>query len=445
MKKRIIRNARIVSEGRIFEGDVLISGKRIEKIAPVISGSGEEFDANGNFLLPGIIDDQVHFREPGLVHKGNIRSESAAAVAGGVTSYIEQPNTKPAAISMALLEEKFAIASAGSLANYSFNIGASNDNIGELLKCDFSSFAGVKVFMGSSTGNMLVDDSRVLERIFSEIPALIIAHCEDEATIKANMEKYIRRYGRDIPPECHPLIRSEEACWLSSSRAVSLAEKYGARLHVYHISTGRETSLFRNDLPLSEKKITAEACIHHLWFSDRDYASKGNRIKWNPAIKTEEDRNLLWEALLDGRIDVIATDHAPHTIEEKALPYMQAPSGGPLVQHSLQAMMDFVRQGRITIEKVVEKMCHNPAVLFRIKDRGYIREGYYADLCLVDDSREQTVSRENILYHCGWSPFEGHTFTSSVRATWVNGHLAWNGEKVMSGQPGSRLEFFTFP
>ncbi len=443
MSASIIRNARIVNEGQITEADVLIKNGRIEKIGSGIESNAPEFDAQGHYLLPGIIDDQVHFREPGLTHKGTIASESRAAVAGGVTTYIEQPNTKPAATTRELLEDKFAIAARDSYANYSFNMGASNDNIEDLLRADYSTFSGIKVFMGSSTGNMLVDDLRVLERIFSEVPHLIITHCEDEATIRENLAHYQAQYGDAIPMKYHPAIRSEEACYLSSSSAVKLAKRHNTRLHIYHISTGVETSLFENGIPLSEKKITSEACIHHLWFSDDDYKEKGSFIKWNPAVKSALDREQIWNALMDGRIDVIATDHAPHTREEKMGPYTSAPSGGPLVQHSVQAMFDFVSQGKISLEQVVEKMCHNPAILFRIKDRGYIREGYHADLTLLDPTTPYTVSGSNILSKCGWSPFEGHQFKSTIRATWVNGNLVWDGEKVHEQRSAQRLEFLT--
>ena len=443
MKSTLLKNARLVNEGEIRNCDVLIRGERIEKIASQIEAEGEVFDLKGNFLLPGLIDDQVHFREPGLTHKGTIFSESRAAVAGGITSYIEQPNTKPPALDMRALEEKFAIAAKNSLANYSFNLGASNDNLEELLRADYSTFAGIKIFMGSSTGNMLVDDLRVLERIFSEVPHLIITHCEDEATIRANMALYEARYGANIPASAHPLIRSEEACYLSSSSAVALAKKHHTRLHVYHISTAEECLLFSNDVPLAQKKITAEACVHHLWFSDADYAEKGMYIKWNPAVKTSEDRAGIWKALLDNRIDVIATDHAPHTREEKMQPYAQAPSGGPLVQHALQAMADKVLDGVFNLETLVEKMCHNPAILFRIKDRGFVREGYYADLCVLDMNTPQTVTPGSLLYKCGWSPFEGHTFQASVAGTWVNGAQVWDGKQIFDKTVTKRLEFLT--
>ena len=443
MKRCVLRNARLVNEGQIKECDVLIEGERIERIDSRIDDPAESIDLNGQFLLPGLIDDQVHFREPGLTHKGTIASESAAAVAGGITSYIEQPNTKPPALTMEALEAKFSRAAETSFANYSFNLGASNDNLEELLKADYSRFSGIKVFMGSSTGNMLVDDLRILERIFSEIPHLIITHCEDEATIRANMEIYKARFGQSIPASAHPLIRSEEACFLSSSSAVALAKRHHTRLHVYHISTARECVLFTNDLPLAEKKITAEACVHHLWFSDNDYSEKGMFIKWNPAVKTARDREGIWEALLDDRIDVVATDHAPHTLEEKQAPYEQAPSGGPLVQHALQSMVDHVLSARLSMEKLVEKMCHNPAILFRIKDRGYVREGYYADLCTVDTGKSQLVEKANLLYKCGWSPFEGHRFGSVVSNTWVNGQHVWDGKTVLTRPEAKRLEFLT--
>lgn len=443
MKTLLLKNARLVNEGKTSECDVLIKGERIEKIASNIDAVGEVVDLEGKYLLPGIIDDQVHFREPGLTHKGTIYTESRAAVAGGITSYIEQPNTKPPALSTVALEEKFAIAAKDSLANYSFNLGASNDNLEELLRADYSTFSGIKVFMGSSTGNMLVDDLRVLERIFSEVPHLIITHCEDEATIRANMEMYQARYGENIPASAHPLIRSEEACYLSSSGAVALAKKHNTRLHVYHISTAKECLLFSNDVPLAEKRITAEACIHHLWFSDEDYAQKGNFIKWNPAVKTAADRAGIWEALLDNRIDVIATDHAPHTLEEKMQPYASAPSGGPLVQHALLAMFDKVKEGKLSMETLVQKMCHNPAILFRIKERGFVREGYYADLCVLDPKSMYTVTKENILSKCGWSPFDGHRFLSSVVGTWVNGEQVWDGKQYFDKSVTKRLEFLT--
>jgi dihydroorotase len=444
MKSYLIKNARIVNEGKVIEGDVLISNGRIERIDQPISPRNNEvkvIDAAGSYLLPGVIDDQVHFREPGLTHKGDIYTESRAAVAGGITSYIEQPNTNPQATTIKLLEEKFALAAEKSLANYSFNLGATNKNLEELKRADKATHAGIKIFMGSSTGNMLVDDHAILERIFGEVDHQLITHCEDEATIKANLERAKEEYGNDIPASAHPLIRDEEACYLSSSFAVELAKKHNSRLHVYHISTAKETELFSNKIPLGKKRITAEACVHHLWFSDKDYATKGNLIKWNPAVKTEADREGVWAALLDDRIDVIATDHAPHTLDEKRNPYLSAPSGGPLVQHALPAMMEFVLKEVLPIERLVEKMCHNPALLFGIKERGFIREGYHADLVLVDAHRPWNVNEENILSKCGWSPFMGQQFKSRITHTFVNGHLAYAGGTFNETIKGSRLEF----
>lgn len=444
MKSYLIKNAQIVNEGKTFAGDVLVENGRISQIEPLISPKNNTIkiiDANGQYLLPGIIDDQVHFREPGLTHKGDIYSESRAAVAGGITSYIEQPNTVPQATTIALLEEKFALAATQSLANYSFNLGATNSNLEELKKADKSMHAGIKIFMGSSTGNMLVDDHAVLEKIFGEVDHQLIVHCEDEQTIKNNLAAYQADYGDDIPMKYHPLIRSAEACYLSSSFAVDLAKKHDARLHVYHLSTAKETELFANDVPLAEKRITAEACVHHLWFSDEDYEVKGSLIKWNPAVKTAADRDGLWDALLSNRIDVIATDHAPHTLAEKQNIYTKAPSGGPLVQHALVAMLEFVHKEKLSMAQLVEKMCHNPAILFGIKDRGYIREGYHADLVLVDTHRPWNVNADNIAYKCGWSPFLGQQFKSRVTHTFVNGHLVYKNGTWDESQKGSRLEF----
>jgi dihydroorotase len=441
----IIRNATIVNEGRIFNSDLLCRNGIIEKIQADIGmeQSYEEVNAEGLILFPGVIDDQVHFREPGLTHKADIYSESRAAVAGGTTSFMEMPNTVPNTLTIDLLEEKYKIASGTSLANYSFYLGASDNNIEELKRADPATICGIKIFMGSSTGNMLVDDEKVLENIFRNIPMLIATHCEDEATIRNNLNKAIQQFGDDIPVSYHPVIRSEEACFLSSSRAVALAKKHNSRLHILHISTAKETSLFTNTIPLSQKRITSEVCIHHLWFSDEDYASMGNRIKWNPAVKTPEDRSALLAALLDDSIDVIATDHAPHTLEEKSRPYLQAPSGGPLVQHSLIAMMELHKQGKISLEKIAEKMSHAPATCFRIKDRGFIREGYHADLVLVDPHREQKVSKKDLLYKCKWSPFEGLTFHSAVVRTFVNGFCAYDSGKINESQNGMRLKFHT--
>lgn len=441
--KTIIKNGTIINEGKRFTADILISKGRIEKIADQIAlhEQVQEIDASGLFILPGCIDDQVHFREPGLTHKGNIYTESRAAVAGGITSFMEMPNTVPNALTQQLLEDKYQIAAQNAIANYSFFMGASNDNLEEVLRTDTSKICGVKVFMGSSTGNMLVDKESVLEGLFSRVGALIATHCEDETTVRANLAAFQEKYGESIPVSAHPLIRSEEACYLSSSKAVALAKKHGARLHVLHISTAKETHLFDNTLPLDQKKITAEACIHHLWFSDADYASKGNLIKWNPAVKTASDREGIWEALLDDRIDVVATDHAPHTIEEKAKAYSSAPSGGPLVQHALLAMLDKVNEGKITLERVVEKMAHAPATLFRIKERGYIREGYAADLVLVAPTPDKPVHKADLLYKCGWSPFEGHQFTHHIHSTYVNGNCVYAGTKIIEQHLGERLLF----
>jgi dihydroorotase len=441
--KTLIKNGTIVNEGKQFNADLLIANGKIEKIAAQINVEGvvQEIDASGLLILPGCIDDQVHFREPGLTHKGNIYTESRAAVAGGITSFMEMPNTVPNALTQELLEDKYQIASKSAIANYSFFMGASNDNLEEVLKTDTSKICGVKVFMGSSTGNMLVDKESVLEGLFSRVGALIATHCEDEHTVRANLAAFQAQYGDQIPVSAHPLIRSEEACYLSSSKAVALAKKHGARLHVLHISTAKETALFENTLPLEQKKITAEACVHHLWFSDQDYAVKGNLIKWNPAVKTVTDREGIWDALLDDRIDVIATDHAPHTIEEKSKAYSAAPSGGPLVQHALLAMLDKVKEGKITLERVVEKMAHAPAILFRINKRGFIREGYAADLVLVAPSPGQAVQKDNLLYMCGWSPFEGHQFSNHIHSTYVNGNCVYNEGQIIEGHLGERLLF----
>lgn len=440
MKSYLIKNASIINEGKIIQGDVLVKNERIERIDSSISLKNTTvIDAEGCYLMPGAIDDQVHFREPGLTHKGNIFSESRAAVAGGVTSYFEMPNTKPQATTQPLLQEKYDIASKGSLANYSFFMGTTNNNYEEVMRTNGFNVCGIKIFMGSSTGNMLVDSPLVLEHIFANSPLLIATHCEDEHTVVKNMKRYQDEFGDNLNATHHHLIRSEEACYLSSSMAVELAKKHGTRLHVLHISTAKETELFAIE-PLDKKRITAEACIHHLWFSADDYAEKGNWIKWNPAIKTKDDREGIWKALLEGRIDVIATDHAPHTIEEKELPYSKAPSGGPLVQHSIQAMFDFYEQGRISLENIVQKMCHNPAILFRVKDRGFIREGYFADLALVKKA-PYTVNKDNLLYKCEWSPFEGHTFNYSIDKTFINGYLAFENGKIIEFGNGKRIEF----
>lgn len=442
MKTTLIVNANIVNEGKVQPGDVLVRGQVIEKIASHLTSDADTvIDAKGKYLLPGAIDDQVHFREPGLTHKATIYTEARAAVAGGVTSFMEMPNTVPNTLTQELLEDKYATAARNSLANYSFFMGASNDNIEEVLKTDKSKVCGVKIFMGSSTGNMLVDNEKVLEGLFSRVDTIIATHCEDEATIRANTEKFRLEYGEDVPIGMHPLIRSEEACYLSSSFAAGLAKKHGTRLHILHISTGKETNLFDNTLPLKEKKITAEACIHHLWFSEEDYAEKGTLIKWNPAVKKASDREQIWKALLDDRIDVIATDHAPHTLEEKQNTYFKAPSGGPLVQHAVVAMLEKHREGKISVERIVEKMCHNPAILFQIDRRGYVREGYYADLVIADTSSSWMVDRSNVLAKCGWSPFEGQIFHSKIDTVMVSGHLAYHKGAFDETKKGERILF----
>jgi len=442
MSKKLIKNARLINEGIIFESDILIEDDIIQKIGTGITDdTAKVFDVNGSYVLPGIIDDQVHFREPGLTHKGTIATESRAAVAGGITTFMEQPNTNPQTTTLEKLEEKFAMAEKSAYANYSFLFGGTNDNLEELKRLDKNSCSGVKLFLGSSTGNMLVDDEMVLEQIFRNTEMVISTHCEDETTIKNNLAKYKEDFGDNIPIKYHPLIRSAKACYLSSSKAIALAKKTGARLHVFHLSTGLETDLFRNDIPLRDKKITAEVCIHHLWFSDTDYEEKGTLIKWNPAVKTAEDRKKLWEALLDNRLDVIATDHAPHLLEEKDNVYTKAPSGGPLVQHALPAMLEKYHQGMISLERIVEKMCHNPAILFDISKRGYLREGYYADLVVADLESSWQVSNANIAYHCGWSPFEGNTFSSKITHTFVNGHLAYENGNFSKQRNAKRLTF----
>ena len=442
MQTTLIKNARLVNEGIVSESDLLIRGDFIDRIDKDISDpTALVIDAAGQYLLPGIIDDQVHFREPGLTHKGDIASESRAALAGGVTSYMEQPNTVPQTTTIDRLEAKFALAANSSFANYSFLLGGTNDNLEEIKRLDRNACSGIKLFLGSSTGNMLVDDERVLEGIFRNTEMVISAHCEDETTIRTNLAAFRERIGDDIPVKYHPEIRSAEACYLSSSKAIRLAEETGARLHVFHLSTGVETALFRNDIPLKDKKITAEVCIHHLWFSEEDYGEKGNLIKWNPAVKSATDREQLWEALLDDRIDIVATDHAPHTLEEKRNPYMKAPSGGPLVQHALPAMLEKFHEGRIGLETIVRKMCHNPAILFQLTKRGYLREGYFADLVLVDMDSPWEVNSSNIAYKCGWSPFGGQVFKSAITHTFVNGHLAYENGRFSRIRKAARLTF----
>ena len=439
---RII-NAKLVNENQISSQQLLINDDRIAKIAPEIAPQKEEIlvDAKGCYLLPGLIDDQVHFREPGFTHKATIASESRAAIAGGITSFIEMPNTLPQTTTHEALEDKLQRASESSAANYGFMFGGTNDNIETVLSLDSSKVAALKLFLGSSTGNMLVDNTETLREIFSKCPLLIVAHCEEEAVIKANLKKAISQYGENIPISEHPHIRSEEACYLSSSKAIALAKETGARLHVFHVSTAKELALFQNDIPIEDKQITAEVCTHHLWFSEEDYAAKGTAIKWNPAVKTTRDRDALWEALNDDRLDILATDHAPHTWEEKQQNYLNAPSGGPLVQHALPALLTAVKKGKISLEHMVNKACLNPAKLFKIKDRGFLREGYFADLVLVDQEQSYTVNKSNIIYQCGWSPFEGTTFSGSVVKTFVNGQLVYDMGKIISTNAGRALVY----
>lgn len=441
--KTLLKGAKIFNEGISFVADILINNQRIEKIESNISATPdtEVVNLDGKWILPGCIDDQVHFREPGLTHKANIATESQAAVAGGITTFMEMPNTVPNTLTQELLEEKYTIAQHTSAANYSFFMGASNDNLDEVLKTNEKNVCGVKIFMGSSTGNMLVDNEMTLTNLFSQVPLLIATHCEDEATIRTNTALYKEKYGEDIPIEAHPLIRSEEACYLSSSMAVDLAKKYNTRLHILHISTAKEVALFDNTIPLEKKRITAEACVHHLWFTDEDYSKKGNFIKWNPAVKTAKDRDGIWKGLLDNHIDIVATDHAPHTLEEKSKAYNQAPSGGPLVQHALLAMLEKAKEGIISVERVVEKMAHAPAICFQLAERGFIREGYYADLVVVDPTETITVNKSNVLYKCGWSPFEGVTFSNKIAGTYVNGILVYDGKQIVSEQKGMRVLF----
>lgn len=439
----LIKNASLVNEGKIFQSDLLIENDIIKEISSSIDENNVQhvIDAKGLFLLPGMIDDQVHFREPGVTYKADIHSESRAAVAGGITSFMEMPNTKPNTVTQELLEDKYQLAAQKSFANYSFYMGATNDNLEEVLKTDAETVCGVKVFMGSSTGNMLVDNAETLEKLFSSYKGLIASHCEDEQTIKNNEQKARDEYGEEVPMRMHPVIRSVEACYLSSSKAVELAKKTGARLHILHLSTEKELSLFRNDIPLKEKKITAEACIHHLWFEDSSYESKGSLIKWNPAVKSKNDRDAILRAVNNGTIDIIATDHAPHTLEEKENSYFKAPSGGPLVQHALLALFDLWKQEKITLEKIVEKTSHNVSDLFSIKNRGYLREGFYADLVLIDPNQKMEVTPDSILYKCKWSPFEGHTFGSTIKYTFVNGNLVYDNGTINEKVRGKRLSF----
>jgi dihydroorotase len=438
----LIRNARIINRGRIIESDLLIEQGRIVKIAPAISARAKkEIDAEGHYVFPGIIDDQVHFREPGLTHKATIASESRAAVAGGVTSFMEMPNVNPPSVTQVLLEEKYQIAARKSLANYSFFMGTTNDNLDEVLRTNGRNVCGIKIFMGSSTGNMLVDSPSTLERVFAESPLLIATHCEDEATVRDNLARYKAEYGDALSAAFHPKIRDVQACLRSSTLAVDMARKHGTRLHILHISTRDELELFDNQLPLEQKRITAEVCVHHLYFSADDYARLGNDIKCNPAIKSREHRDALLPALLDNRLDVVATDHAPHTRLEKDQPYLQAPAGLPLVQHSLNLMLGFYHAGQISLERIAEKMCHAPAIAFRILDRGFLDEGCWADLSIVDINQEWTVQKDNILYQCGWSPLEGQRLRGKVLSTVVSGHLAWHEGRLLEDKMGERLLF----
>lgn len=444
MKTTLIRNVSVVNEDAIRLCDVLITGQtitRISDVGTVQTEADETIDATGKYLLPGLIDDQVHFREPGLTHKGDLYTESRAAVAGGITSYMEMPNTSPPATTIELLEQKYARAAEVSLANYSFFMGTSNDNLDELLKVNPKTVCGVKIFLGSSTGDMLVESCGILNMIFAQVKTLVALHCEVDPMIKANLARYKAKYGDDVPVTAHHLIRDEAACYASSAAAVEMAKRHGTRLHILHISTAKELDLFRNDIPLKEKQITAEACTHHLWFTNDDYATKGNYIKWNPAVKTAADREAIRAAVNDDRIDVLATDHAPHTIEEKEQSYLNAPSGGPLVQHALVALLELYHQGVFTLEKIVRKSAHNVADMFAIDKRGFIREGYFADLVLVDLNEPWQVTKSNLLYKCGWSPFEGQVFTSKVLTTWVNGNKVYDNSHIIEGSLGSRLTF----
>lgn len=443
---KLIHNALICNEYHKYYGYITIQDQRIESIGhgvpsdETIERAIEKIDARGSLVMPGVIDDQVHFREPGMTHKGDIASESRAAVAGGVTSYMEMPNVNPATTTIELLEQKYARAAEVSPANYSFYMGATNSNIDEIARINPKNVCGVKLFMGSSTGNMLVDEADTLTNIFKNSPVLIATHCEQEEIVRANMQAAIARFGDNVPIEMHPVIRSAEACYTSSAKAVELAVRHNARLHVLHLSTARELELFESK-PLADKKITNEVCVHHLWFTDEDYAKKGNFIKWNPAIKSRSDRDALREAVNSSRIDIVATDHAPHTLAEKSKPYLQAPSGGPLVQHSLTAMLEMVSQGHFSIEKVVDVMCHRPAELFRVEKRGFLREGYFADIAIVNLDHPWVVSPSNILYKCGWSPFEGQLFGAKVTHTLVNGELAYADGTVNDSTRGLRLTF----
>ncbi len=438
----LIKNAQIVNEGEVYKSDVLVENKIIKEISSKIKTDTDQIiDAKGLYLLPGVIDDQVHFREPGLTYKADIYTESKAAVAGGITSFMDMPNTTPQTLTQELLEEKCQIASETSIANYSFFMGASNNNLEEVLNTNPKNVGAIKIFMGSSTGNMLVDNKKTLEEIFKRSPMLIAVHCEDESIIQENIKKAREKHGEYVPISEHPNIRSPESCYKSSFMAIELAKKHNTRLHIFHLSTAKEIELLDNSIPLKDKRITAEVCIHHLWFDESNYEEKGMFIKWNPAIKKKSDKEALFQALLDGKLDVVATDHAPHTLEEKTNTYFKAPSGGPLVQHALPVMLEFVHQGKISLEKVVEKMCHNPAICFKVEKRGFIKEGYFADLVLVDLNKPWNVNKANILYKCGWSPFEGDTFNAQITHTFVNGHITYEYGYFNETKKGMRLTF----
>jgi len=446
MKSYFLKNALVFNENQELLLNILVEGDIISKIVPAnsdikLAPNCIEIDLSGMWILPGVIDDQVHFRDPGLTNKADIYTESRAAVAGGVTSFMDMPNTIPNVLTQEILEEKYRYGATKSLANFSFYMGTSNHNAEEVLKTNPKTVCGIKIFLGASTGNMLVDDINTLEKVFSKAPTLVAVHCEDEPTIQANLNRFKKEYGEDIPMKAHPLIRSHEACYLSSSFAVNLAKKHGTRLHVLHISSAKEIELFNKDIPLEEKQITAEVCVHHLWFTDNDYKSKGSLIKWNPAIKTKHDAETLLQALIDNKIDVLATDHAPHQLKEKQNSYLKAPSGGPMVQHSLVTMLEMVKQSKITVEKVVEKMCHHPAQLFNIEKRGFIKEGYFADLVVVDPRKSWKLEKDNILYKCGWSPLEGQVFSHQVVSTFVNGHLVYDNGNFDESVKGKRLTF----
>jgi dihydroorotase len=445
MSAILITHGTIVNEGISFKGDILICDDTISAIGiidpSVIPPGVRTIDAAGCYVLPGLIDDQVHFREPGLTHKADILSETRAAAAGGITSFMDMPNTIPQTTTLDMLEEKYKIGSERSMINYSFYLGGTNSNLEDLLGADPSNICGIKLFLGSSTGNMLVNDEKVLREIFSKSPMLIALHCEDEPTVKRNSEIYREKYGENVPVKYHPMIRSREACFITSSMAVNLAREYNTRINILHLSTADEMKLFSGDLPVSEKRITGEVCVHHLLFEESDYEHLGNLIKWNPAIKTKYDRDALVNGVNNDLIDIIATDHAPHTIEEKSATYFKAPSGGPLVQHSLAAMLEFWHNGVISVGKIVEKMCHNPALIYRVKDRGFIREGYKADICIVNTAESWKVSKDNLMYKCGWSPFEGRIFRSRVKQTLVNGHLVYDNGITDESYRGERLMF----